>query len=226
MDHSVAPYMIAIAVGDLAFKPLGPRTGVWAEPATLDAAAPSSSDTEKMVAAAEKLYGPYRWGRYDVLVLPPSFPLGGMENPDPDLPDADVHRRRQEPRQPRRARAIAQLVGQSGDQCDLERLLAQRGHDHLRRAAHRRGALRQEGADEQIALGIDALNKAITENGGPTGPDTRLHLDLKGRHPDDGLTDIAYEKGAAFLRTIEATSAANVSTHGSRAGSIATCSSR
>jgi hypothetical protein len=57
--------------------------------------------------------------------------------------------------------------------------------------------------DEQVALGVDALNKAIAENGGPTGADTRLHIDLKGRHPDDGLTDIAYEKGAAFLRTIE-----------------------
>jgi hypothetical protein len=59
-------------------------------------------------------------------------------------------------------------------------------------------------ADEQIALGIDALNKAVAENGGPNGADTRLHLDLKGRSPDDGGTDIAYEKGAAFLRTIEA----------------------
>src|SRR5690348_15897300 len=82
MNHSVAPYMIAIAVGELAFKPLGPRTGVWGESVTLDAAARELSDTEKMVAAAEKLYGPYRWGRYDVLILPPSFPFGGMENPD------------------------------------------------------------------------------------------------------------------------------------------------
>ena len=82
MDHSVAPYMIAIAAGDLAFKPLGPRTGVWTEPAMLDAAAAELSDTEKMVSAAEKLYGPYQWGRYDVLVLPPSFPIGGMENPN------------------------------------------------------------------------------------------------------------------------------------------------
>ena len=81
MDHSVAPYMIAIAVGDLAFKSLGPRTGVWTEPAMLDRAAAELADTEKMVEAAEKLYGPYRWGRYDMLVLPPSFPFGGMENP-------------------------------------------------------------------------------------------------------------------------------------------------
>jgi hypothetical protein len=57
---------------------------------------------------------------------------------------------------------------------------------------------------QQVALGIDAQDKAVAENGGPTGPDTRLHLDLKGRHPDEGLSDIAYEKGAAFLRMIEA----------------------
>jgi aminopeptidase N len=81
MDHNVPPYLIAIAVGDLAFRPLGPRTGVYTEPAMLDRAARELSDTEKMVATAEKLYGPYRWGRYDILVLPPSFPFGGMENP-------------------------------------------------------------------------------------------------------------------------------------------------
>ena len=81
MDKPVAPYLIAIAAGDLAFRELGPRTGVWTEPAMLDRAAAELADTEKMVEAAEKLYGPYRWGRYDVIVLPPSFPYGGMENP-------------------------------------------------------------------------------------------------------------------------------------------------
>jgi len=81
MDHNVPPYLIALAVGDLAFRPLGPRTGVYSEPSMLDRSARELSDTEKMVSAAEKLYGPYRWGRYDILVLPPSFPFGGMENP-------------------------------------------------------------------------------------------------------------------------------------------------
>ncbi len=81
MDKPVAPYLIAIAAGDIAFQPLGPRTGVYAEPATMKAAAAELVDTEKMVAAAEKLYGPYRWGRYDMIVLPPAFPYGGMENP-------------------------------------------------------------------------------------------------------------------------------------------------
>ncbi|WP_338064656.1 M1 family metallopeptidase [Tsuneonella mangrovi] len=81
MDHPVAPYLIALAAGDIAFRSLGPRTGVWTEPAMLDAAANELADTEKMVSAAETLYGPYRWGRYDMIVLPPSFPYGGMENP-------------------------------------------------------------------------------------------------------------------------------------------------
>src|SRR5688572_8524254 len=81
MNHPVAPYLIAIAAGDLAFRELGPRTGVWSEPAMLDRAAAELADTERMVVAAERLYGPYRWGRYDVIVLPPAFPYGGMENP-------------------------------------------------------------------------------------------------------------------------------------------------
>ncbi|MES2986428.1 MAG: M1 family metallopeptidase [Pseudomonadota bacterium] len=81
MDRPVPPYLIALAVGDLAFKATGPRSGVWSEPSMLDAAAYEVADVEKMIDAAQKLYGPYRWGRYDMLVLPPSFPYGGMENP-------------------------------------------------------------------------------------------------------------------------------------------------
>ena len=81
MPQPIPPYLIAMAVGDLSFKSLGPRTGVWAEPPVLEAAASEFADVEAMVAACEKDFGPYRWGRYDILVLPPSFPFGGMENP-------------------------------------------------------------------------------------------------------------------------------------------------
>ncbi|MGI4878878.1 MAG: M1 family metallopeptidase [Janthinobacterium lividum] len=81
MDHNVPPYLIALAVGDIAFKAIDGRTGVYAEPSTLAKDAAELSDTGKMVTTAEALYGKYRWGRYDVLVLPPSFPFGGMENP-------------------------------------------------------------------------------------------------------------------------------------------------
>ena len=81
MREAIPPYLIAIAAGDLTFRALGPRTGVYTEPAMLERAARELADVEKMVTAADMLLGPYRWGRYDVLVLPPSFPLGGMENP-------------------------------------------------------------------------------------------------------------------------------------------------
>ncbi|HVM21778.1 MAG TPA: M1 family metallopeptidase [Sphingomicrobium sp.] len=205
MNHGVASYMIAIAVGDLAFKPLGPRTGVWAEPPTLDAAASELSDTERMVETAEKLYGPYRWGRYDLLVLPPSFPFGGMENPTmtfltPTFIAGD--------------KSLVSLIAHelahswSGNFATNATWNDFWLNEGITTYAERRIVEELYGkkqADQQIALGLDDLDKAVAENGGPTGPDTRLHLDLKGRSPDDGLSNIAYEKGAAFLRTIEET---------------------
>lgn len=205
MDHPVAPYLVAIAVGDLAFRELGPRTGVWAEPVMLDKAAAELSDTEKMVDAAEALYGPYQWGRYDLLVLPPSFPFGGMENPtltfltptfiagDKSLTSLIAHEL---------AHSWSGNLATNATWADFWL------NEGMTNYAERRIVAQVYGpkvAKQQIALGLDAMKKAIEENGGPSNPDTRLHIDLKGRHPDSGLTDVAYEKGAAFLRTIETT---------------------
>ena len=81
MPQPIPSYLLAIAAGDLVFRPISDRAGVWAEPAMVEKAAKEFEDTEKMIQTAESLYGPYRWGRYDILVLPPSFPYGGMENP-------------------------------------------------------------------------------------------------------------------------------------------------
>ena len=81
MPQKIPSYLMAIAAGDLVFKPISERSGVWAEPAMVDKAQKEFEDTEKMIQTAESLYGPYRWDRYDLLVLPPSFPYGGMENP-------------------------------------------------------------------------------------------------------------------------------------------------
>jgi aminopeptidase N len=81
MPQPIPSYLLAISAGDLVFAPIGERAGVWAEPAMAPKAAKEFEDTEKMITTAEGLYGPYRWGRYDILVLPPSFPYGGMENP-------------------------------------------------------------------------------------------------------------------------------------------------
>lgn len=81
MPQPIPSYLMAIAAGDLVFKPVSGRSGVWAEPAMVDKAVKEFEDTEKMITTTEQLYGPYRWDRYDMLVLPPSFPYGGMENP-------------------------------------------------------------------------------------------------------------------------------------------------
>lgn len=81
MPQAIPPYLIAIGIGDLEFRAVGPRTGVYAEPSVVERGAYECADMERMMDVAEALYGPYRWGRYDVLILPPSFPYGGMENP-------------------------------------------------------------------------------------------------------------------------------------------------
>ena len=204
MDKPVAPYLIAIAVGDLAFRDLGPRTGVWTEPVMLDKAEAELVDTEKMVAAAEKLFGPYRWGRYDMLVLPPSFPFGGMENPtltfltptfiagDKSLTSLIAHEL---------AHSWSGNLATNATWADFWL------NEGTTTYAERRiveAVYGEKVAKQQVALGIDAIGEAIADAGGAGGADTRLHLDLTKRNPDDGLTDIAYEKGAAFLRMIEA----------------------
>jgi len=81
MPQPIPSYLMAIAAGKLEFQPTGPRSGVYAEPSLIDAAAEEFSELEDMIDVGEALYGPYRWDRYDLLILPPSFPFGGMENP-------------------------------------------------------------------------------------------------------------------------------------------------
>ncbi|MEO8705371.1 MAG: M1 family aminopeptidase/hydrolase, partial [Kofleriaceae bacterium] len=81
MPQPIPPYLFAFAVGDLASRELSPRSCVWAEPAMLDRAAHEFAEVETMIGAAEALFGPYDWERFDLLAMPPSFPYGGMENP-------------------------------------------------------------------------------------------------------------------------------------------------
>jgi leukotriene-A4 hydrolase len=83
MEQSVPPYLFAFAAGGIGFRDLGPRTRVYAEGGdkVLDEAAREFAGVEEMVKVGESLFGPYEWERFDLLVLPPSFPYGGMENP-------------------------------------------------------------------------------------------------------------------------------------------------
>jgi len=203
LDTPVPPYLIALAVGDLAFRALGPRTGVYTEPSMLERSANELADVEKMVAAAEGLYGPYRWGRYDLLVLPPSFPFGGMENPrltfaTPTILAGD--------------RSLVSLVAHelahswSGNlvtNATWADFWLNEGFTTYFENRIMEALYGPERAAMLASLGWRELQDEVTAVGGPAAPDSRLHLDLSGRDPDAGMTNIAYEKGAAFLRTIE-----------------------
>ena len=202
MRQPIPSYLIALAVGDLRFRSLGRRTGVYAEPQVIARAASELSDTEKMVAATERLYGPYRWGRYDILVLPASFPYGGMENPRLTFATPTI------------------LAGDKSLVSLIAHELAHSWSGNLVTNATWRDFWLNEGfttylerriqeavygrprAEMEAALGLRDLNEIIAsleEN------DEILHIDLKGRDPDEGSNDIPYEKGALFLRHLEET---------------------
>ena len=200
MRHPIPSYLIALAAGDLAFRELSPRSGVWAEPELLDAAAVEFADTEEMIRAVEAMYGAYRWGRYELLVLPPSFPFGGMENPcltftTPTILAGD--------------RSLVSLVAHElahswsgnlvtnatwsdfwlneGFTVYLERRIIEQVYGPERAAME--AVLGRRELDREMA--------ALPEC------DRVLHVDLTGRDPDDGCTLVPYEKGALLLRTIE-----------------------
>jgi leukotriene-A4 hydrolase len=74
-------YLIAIAVGDLEYRFIGNRTGIITEPSNVEAVAKELASLPELLEKAEAYLTPYIWGNYSILVLPPSFPMGGMENP-------------------------------------------------------------------------------------------------------------------------------------------------
>ncbi|MCB2088798.1 MAG: M1 family metallopeptidase, partial [Sphingomonadaceae bacterium] len=199
MDKPVAPYLIAIAAGDIVFRELGPRTGVWSEPAMIDAAAAELEDTEAMVEAAEALYGPYRWGRYDMIVLPPAFPYGGMENPvmtflTPTFIAGD--------------KSLTGLVAHE---------LAHSWSGNLVTNANWTDSWLNEGvtsyfenriveaiygkkrATQEALLDFAAIEETLDEVG-EDAPGTALHQPIG---TDSAGSAIVYNKGAAFLRTVE-----------------------
>ncbi len=202
MPNAIPSYLMAIAVGDIQFRALGQRTGVYAEPSVLPKAAKELEDTEKMVAATEQLYGPYAWGRYDILVLPPSFPYGGMENPrltfaTPTILAGD--------------KSLVSLIAHELAHSWSGNLVTNATwsdvwlNEGFTTYVERRivEAVYGRGPEEmQAVLGRQTLQHLLD-----TLPpaDTVLHLVLSGRDPDDSLSEIPYEKGALFLRTLETT---------------------
>jgi leukotriene-A4 hydrolase len=205
MPQAVPSYLLALAVGDIAFRPLGTRSGVYAEPSVVEKAAYEFAEIEKMIGAAEALYGPYRWQRYDVIVLPPSFPFGGMENPrltfaTPTVLAGD--------------RSLVSLIAHelahswSGNLVTnatwndfwLNEGFTNYFENRIMEAINGRNY------SEMLAqLGLQGLQDEVTAISKEHPEDTRLRLELTGRDPDDGMTNIAYDKGFMFLRMIEET---------------------
>lgn len=201
-DKAIPSYLMAIAVGDIEFQSIDNRTGVYAEPSVLKSAAYEFSELGKMVNAAEKLYGPYRWGRYDVLVLPPSFPYGGMENPNltfltPGVIAGD--------------RSLTSLLAHELGHSWSGNLVTNATWDDIwlnegftTYVEHRIGEAIF--GKKEFEMQNVITNKELVDNVaeyGDTNPDTRLKVSLTNRNPDDGISQIPYVKGYAFLRVIE-----------------------
>jgi len=202
MTRAIPAYLIAIAVGDLQFQSLGKRTGVYTELSMIQRSAFELADTEKMVAATEKLFGAYRWGRYDLLVLPPSFPFGGMENPmltfatptilagDKSLVSLVAH----ELAHSWSGNLVTNATWRDfwlneGFTTYLERRIIEAVYGAPRREME--ATLGRRSLEEEM-LGLDDRDEI-------------LHVDLAGRDPDEGFTGVPYEKGALFLRHLEET---------------------
>ena len=200
MPQPIPSYLLALAVGRLEFRTLGPRTGIYAEPPTLEQAAWEFADVEKMMAAVEELYGPYRWERFDMLVLPPSFPWGGMENPrltflTPALLAGD--------------RSQVNVIGHE---------LAHSWSGNLVTNATWNDMWLNEGFTtylehriQEALYGVEAaamhweLGRQDLLRECPELADHGLRMDLTGRDPDLAASAIAYKKGSLFLRLLEET---------------------
>lgn len=201
MPQPVPAYLLAIAVGDLEFRPISDTIGVYAEPSVVDAAAQEFSDTPQMEKANAALYGPYRWGRYDLLVLPPSFPFGGMENPRVSFVTPTL------------------IAGDKSLVNTVAHELAHSWSGNLVTNATWPDAWLNEGVTSYVesrvmeeVYGRDravmeqalALNDLKTELEGLDRADlSKLQLPSDINHPDDAFSDVAYVKGQFFLQFLE-----------------------
>lgn len=202
MPQPIAPYLLAFAVGSLAPKELGPRSRVWAEPELLEDAADEFSGVDDMLRAAEALFGPYDWERFDLLTMPPSFPYGGMENPrltflTPTLVTGD--------------KSLVNVVAHELAHSWTGNLVTNASAEHFwlnegfTVFAERRILEALEGpevAGLHAALGRRSLDEAIHHfHEHPQLTALRTHL--SGVDPDEAFSQVPYEKGYLFLRALE-----------------------
>jgi len=201
MPQAIPSYLVALGVGKLEFRATGPRTGVFAESSIVDAAAHEFAETEQMIQASEKLFGAYRWERYDLLILPPSFPFGGMENPrlsfiTPTVLAGD--------------RSLTALIAHelahswSGNlvtNATWRDLWLNEGFTVYLQGQIMRAVYGERREAMEEVLGLTTLRGEFARL--PPG-DQVLAIDLRGRDPDDVFSEVPYEKGALFIRWLAA----------------------
>ena len=199
----IPSYLMAIAVGSFGYKSLGKNTGVYAEHKLLQKAAWEFADLQKMVDAAGEMFGEYAWGDYNVLVLPPSFPFGGMENPvvtfaTPTIIAGD--------------RSLVSLLAHELAHSWSGNLVTNRTWDDYWlnegftvyvESRIMEQLYGKNYADMLRVLGKGELDKTLGWMLKEAPEDSHLRLHLGDRDPDEGLTDIAYEKGRFFLMMLE-----------------------
>ncbi len=204
MKQPIPAYLLALSVGNFGFSPISERCGVYAAPEMLEKCKYELTETEKMIQLAENLYGKYAWDRYDILILPPSFPFGGMENPrltfaTPTIIAGD--------------RSLVTLIAHelahswSGNlvtNSTWNDFWLNEGFTVYFEYRIMEALQGRDYSEMLVTLSLQDLHLALKDLG-ETSPDTRLKLDLKGRNPDEGVTDIAYNKGYFFLRLMEET---------------------
>jgi leukotriene-A4 hydrolase len=201
MPQAIPSYLIALAVGDLRFQATGPRTGVYAEKSVVKAAAKEFADTESMIATSEKLFGPYRWNRYDILVLPPSFPVGGMENPrltfitptviagDKSLVAVIAHE------------LAHSWSGNLVTNATWRDLWLNEGFTDYLENRIMNAVYGEQRAHMEAVLGL----RRLRDNLATLKPaDQVLAIDLRDRDPDLVFSDVPYEKGRLFLMYLDA----------------------
>ena len=204
MKKPIPSYLIALAVGDLSYQSLGPNTGFYCEPELAKACLFEFQDLPKMMQAAEKIYGKYQWDQYDLLVLPYSFPFGGMENPmltfvNPTIITGD--------------RSLTSVVAHELAHSWSGNLVTNRTWNDFWLNEGFTVYFEQRIMEELYGKDVSDILAAVefyelqdelkTIANSKYPEDSRLFLDLKNRNPDDGMTDIAYVKGAFFLKTLE-----------------------
>jgi leukotriene-A4 hydrolase len=201
MPQAIPAYLIALAVGDLQFKETGPRTGVYAEKPMTKAAAKEFADIESMIQAGEKLFGPYRWTRYDILVLPPSFPVGGMENPrlsfitptviagDKSLVSVIAHE------------LAHSWSGNLVTNSTWRDLWLNEGFSDYLESRIMNAVYGEQRASMEAVLGLKRLREELATL---KPQDQELAIDLRDRDPELAFSAVPYEKGRLFLNYLDA----------------------